>query len=388
MKKHIRKYLAIICLAFTLLFIVQSGLITLAAPSPSAPAQVLGITVGLYQPPTVNYGTELNAVNTLTNKKHGIVLFYADWAHEFSFYAFLQNQINLQMAAGDRPIIMLAWGPQNGQQSLGCDQNYSGAVPWSTISSGNCDTYIRNFADAMKARSERFLIKFAHEMNGGGTPWSPINIGGPNPSGFVAAWQHVRGIFSTEGVTNVEWVWAPIYQSNPNTAANDIHLYYPGNNYVDWIGPSGYNYYTFLSGAPQPWMTFEQIYDATLKDFACRYPKPQIIHEFATVEGSTTISKTTWISDAYLKAQNYPFLRSVIWYNDQDFANPGADFRITTNTAGSGSVQSLPGGTGAWTTAYSNAVSSLVFTKTVQSLTAATPSSSICSTIYLPIIIK
>ncbi len=351
--------------------------------SVTPPAQSLGIALGIYQPPTPSYAQELTNVFTLT-KKHGIAMYY--WYWNLGFDAYLPNQVQT-MPAADRPIIMIAWGPADGKQSLGCNQDYPNAVPWSSISSGLCDTYITNFALAMKARSpERFLIKFAHEMNGGGTPWSPINIGGPNPGGFVAAWRRVRNIFKINGVANVEFVWAPIFSSYPHTPENDIHLYYPGDSYVDWVGPSGFNYYTNFS---LPWWTFDYMFDSVLRDFSCLYAKPQIIHEFATVpgDGNSPQSKEQWIADAYLKAQNYIFLRGVVWFNDLD---PGysADFRITTSTYRDGSVQSLPGGTGTWTDAYKNAVASAAYTSTLPSLAAATPSSTTCLKIYLPIIIK
>lgn len=364
--------------------------VLLQAPQPvrssrntaSPAAQVLGITLGVQQPPTINYGTEISNVNSLTGKNHGIVLFYVDWSTTFaSSGGFLQQQIDNQMTVGARPIIMLAWEPASGQQTLGCDQNYTGAVPWSTISSGLCDTYIRNYATAIKARSERFLIKFAHEMNGGGTPWSPINVG-VNPSGFVTAWQHIHNIFASQGVTNVEWVWAPIFHSNPNTTMNDVHNYYPGDNYVDWVAVSGYNYYNQLPGAPQPWETFSNIFDATLRDFACHYGKPQLIHEFASVEDySGTNSKSAWIADAYLQAQNYPFLRGVVWYNDSDSANPNADFRITTSTSGNppyGTVQPLPIGSGAWTNAYKNAAALSIYISQLPPLQQVAPPGPYC----------
>jgi len=242
----------------------------------------------------------------------------------------------------------------------------------------------------MKALApERFLIKFAHEMNGGGTPWSPINVG-INPSGFVAAWQRVRTIFRDNGASNVEFVWAPIYQSNPNIPSNDIHLYYPGDSYVDWIGPSGYNFYTQQSPA-QLWRTFLWIYDATLRDFACRYAKPQIIHEMGSVEGDTNSpSKTQWIADAYLNAPNYPFLRSIIWFNDWGNNSPSIEFRVTTSTYRDGSVHSLPTSPGgAWTTAYHDAVASSNYNQSLPSLLAAKPANALCANkVYLPLIIR
>lgn len=58
---------------------------------------------------------------------------------------------------------------------------------------------------------------------------------------------------------------------------------------------SGYNYNLNVFGG---WPTFSQIFDGILRDFACRYAKPQIIHEFASAERSGNTTKTAWISDA------------------------------------------------------------------------------------------
>jgi len=365
-------------------------------PPVSAAPLASTITIGVQQPPAYYYGAEINAFNSLTAKRHGVVLFYTDWSQDFNYYHFLQHQINISITQ-PAPVSMIAWQPQNSNAS-GC--TYSTAVPWTAISSGACDTFITTYANQVKSySSERYLIKFAHEMNGGGQPYSPINIGGPNPSGFVAAWQRVKTIFATQGVTNAEFVWAPIWQSYPNTAANDIHLYYPGDSYVDWIGPMGYNFYkSNPSIGEQPWMTFDQIFGPTLRDFACLYSKPQIVHEFGSVEGDTNSPQTKgqWIADAYLKAQNYPFLRTIIWYNDYNGGNPSdpADFRISTHTGSAyppppTNVNPLPSDTHAWTDAYRTAIASSTYTSTLPSLATAKPANALCANkVYLPLIIR
>lgn len=338
-----------------------------------------GITIGIYQPPIYDYGDELNKVNNLAGKKHGIAMIYTDWSQPFSTYKFLIDQINNQMAAGDRPVMMISMGPVNGRQSQGCDRDYNGAVPPSSIIAGACDRYLAAFAQGMKALNVRFLLNFAHEMNSVSQPWSPTNFGQP-PSVYVQMWRKVKSVFDAQGATSVEWVWAPIYQSNPNTAANNPNAYYPGNEYVNWVAVSGYNYYSQMPGAPQPWNSFTSIFDAILKDFACRYPKPQMINEFGTVDGGGS-GKSAWITDAYAQMTNYPFLRGVVWYNYVDNSNGNIDFRITSNTAYNGSVSALPPGSGAWTNAYRSAVSSSAFVSTLPSLQAATPGSTYCGVV-------
>lgn len=354
-----------------------------AATRPYSP-DASGITIGIYQPPTYDYGNELNEVNKLAGKNHGIAMIYTDFSQPFSTYKFLIDQITRQMAAGDQPVMMISMGPVNGRQSLGCDRDYNGAVPPSSIIAGACDRYLASFAQGMNALGVRFLLNFAHEMNSVSQPWSPVNFG-QTPGVYVQMYRKVKSVFDAQGANKIEWVWAPIYQSNPNTPENSPNAYYPGNEYVNWVAVSGYNYYNQMPAqyGAQPWNTFSTIFDVVLRDFACRYPKPQLINEFSTVDDGSG-GKAAWIKDAYAQMSKYPFLRGAIWYNYVDSSNGNIDFRITTNTAYNGGVSALPAGSGAWTNAYRSAVSSSAFNSTLPSLQAATPASTNCGTTVNP----
>jgi cellulose synthase (UDP-forming) len=46
---------------------------------------------------------------------------------------------------------------------------------------------------------------------------------------FIAAWQYVHRLFDKAGADKVIWIW------NPLNAAT-VNDYFPGNNYVDWLG--------------------------------------------------------------------------------------------------------------------------------------------------------
>ena len=345
------------------------------------------IALGIFQPPTYDYGNEIKAINALANKNHALTLVYTDWSQPFSTFAFLQDQINKQIPSADRPILMIAWGPTNGRKLLGCDTDYSGAVLLTKIISGSCDSYIRQYANAMKARSERFLLKFAHEMNGL-QPWSPTNFN-QSPQVYVDAWRHVKNIFAQVNTPNVEWVWGPIYKSNPDTPANQPENYYPGNQYVDWVAVSGFNYYDTWT-PKRPWTTFKEIFGGILFRFGCMYPKPQLVHEFAGVEDTSgNYSKSQWIISAYTEMQDFPLLHGIIWYNDTDFNYPQIDYRITTSTNAANQVVGLPIDSKSWTEAYKTAIAPSVFSSKLISLANATSSiatSERCSKQFLPLI--
>jgi hypothetical protein len=56
-----------------------------------------------------------------------------------------------------------------------------------------------------------------------------------NPQLFIQAWQHIRAVFAANGATNVVWVF------NISSNGAPPALYYPGTNYVDWIGVDRYD---------------------------------------------------------------------------------------------------------------------------------------------------
>ena len=49
---------------------------------------------------------------------------------------------------------------------------------------------------------------------------------------YVAAWDHIRAIFTAVGATNVSWVWCPTGIGFEDGRAKP---YYPGDNEVDWV---------------------------------------------------------------------------------------------------------------------------------------------------------
>ncbi|MEM3433516.1 MAG: glycosyl hydrolase [Candidatus Methanomethyliaceae archaeon] len=353
---------------------------SVSAANASPPAQVLGIAHAVHLRPTLYYGQEIKKFGELVGKRPALVMYFLDWkgnpnaqGSDRYFDPYLVNTISNTLPLSDRPAIMLTWQPLHGRQATGCAQDYDAGIPLPDILNGRCDNYIRGFARALKARSERFLLRFAHEMNISDSPWWVGHIGA-EPSLYVAVWRHVHRIFSEEGVPNVEWVWSPNYASNPPYPWNDLHHYYPGDAYVDWIGLSGYNWYN--TRQPMVWRSFRDLYDAVLRDLACSYAKPQIIAEIGSVEGDgSTLTKAAWIQDAYQQAPAYPFLRAVQWFNDYAYADPNsADFRVTTSTAQDGDVRPLP----LWTDAYRQALTSSIYTITLPSRDRATPPATYC----------
>jgi beta-mannanase len=101
------------------------------------------------------------------------------------------------------------------------------------ILEGRYDGYITHIAGQLRALNRPVFLRFAHEADNSFYPWSAK--GGNTPEDFKAAWKYVHDLFIAHGAWNVVWVWNP-------WKASAAASYFPGKDYVDWIGITGLNY--------------------------------------------------------------------------------------------------------------------------------------------------
>ena len=95
------------------------------------------------------------------------------------------------------------------------------------VASGEYDFYIDEWAKAAARFDTPFYLRFAHEMNDPYRyPWGPQNN---TKEEYIAAWRYTVGRFRRAGANKVIWVWSP------HVAYEYWDLYYPGDEYVDWV---------------------------------------------------------------------------------------------------------------------------------------------------------
>jgi beta-mannanase len=76
---------------------------------------------------------------------------------------------------------------------------------------------------------------------------------------------------------NVAFGWAVNSESVPDIQGNQIEDYYPGDQYVDYVGVDGFNFGT-------PWQTWNQVFDRPLGKLI-KYNKPIYLFSMASAEG-------------------------------------------------------------------------------------------------------
>lgn len=176
------------------------------------------------------------------------------------------------------------------------------------IARGEYDFYLVPWAKAAAAYRKPMFLRFAHEMNDPYRyPWGPQN--GNRPDDFIAAWRHVYLIFQKMNANNVLWVWSP------HISMPWFEYYYPGDQYVDWIGVGVLNYGDVASWSR--WWSFHQIlekaYPALLK-----LNRPIMISEFGTLTRGG--SPLEWYQQAFYHLDHTygRAVRAVIFFNQEN----------------------------------------------------------------------
>jgi endoglucanase len=262
----------------------------------------------------------LSDFQSITGRKHGLISFYTDWGYSFESVQWIYDAI---IANGSTP--MVGWCSYPGDK-----------YPLSGIISGDFDHIIQAYATSLRNYGHTIFMRWGAEMNLTELPWTGYQ-NDKDPSIYVAAYRHIHDIYEQVGATNVLWVWSPNYASWPPEDWNDYNNYYPGDEYVDWIGVDGYNWGQSSLNSGLEWNSFDYLFADFFADVSARYTgKPQMIAEFASVEDDGG-SKAAWIADAYGRmADHYPSLRAVVWFNEPvyDPTVPGwADFPVESSTS-------------------------------------------------------
>jgi len=239
------------------------------------------------------------------------------------------QQFNELTSYGAIPLLrFMPWGPPYWNFFT-----YQPDYSYQRIIDGDFDTLLTDWAVEIKTFGKPVMVTFAVEMNGDWFPWSGVLQGGSTTGGFgdpskadgperyVAAFRHIIELFRSQGVTNVAWLFHPNHESYPEEAWNTFKAYYPGDDYIDWVGAS-------LYGAMVPgetWVTFEEVMDSLYTELTTTFPnKPLILPEWGVTDSDTPNLKATWYTDALAKLQShYTRIKVAIVYHERYPTNGG-----------------------------------------------------------------
>ncbi|MGF7184942.1 hypothetical protein GGQ84_001027 [Desulfitispora alkaliphila] len=165
---------------------------------------VEGSYLGAYVVQDVNIDAHMPTFNEITGKHHSSFFRYLGYGREFP-------RLWVQEVKDAGAVPQIAWEPNSGLEHV------------------NDDEYLRSFARACAEADVPIFLRFASEMNG---DWSAYS---GDPDEFIKKWRLVHRVMAEEA-PNVAMVWTVFTFPQGN-----ILDYYPGDDYVDWVGVNVYN---------------------------------------------------------------------------------------------------------------------------------------------------
>ena len=165
------------------------------------------------------------------------------------------------------------------------------------IAGGVYDSYLRSYADSVRDFGHPVIIGFGHEMN---ATWYPWGYGRVPPATFVAAWRHIVTLFRGQGAGNVTWLWT--LQAD-TSGTGPVHSWWPGPNYVTWVGIDGY-YYRRSD-------TFAKVFGRTISEVREFTDKPVLLSETAV---GPQAGQAVKIRDLFRGMRRYATL-GLVWFD-------------------------------------------------------------------------
>ena len=255
----------------------------------------------------------------------------------------IRNVADFERLAGKKIVwayLSWNWGAQPVWPSEGCRALRDagviplvGIMPWSSLKQGvpeplytmkailegRFDGLIARAADEARALGFPIMIEFGPEANGSWFPWSGAwngrdgdeygERGIPDgPERFRDAYRRIIAIFRARGANDVTWVFHVAQRGAPPETWNSASYYYPGDEWIDWIGASVYG-----RGAASV-KNFDEIMRHLYPGLCALSPsKPIALLEI----GVSGPGKAEWMRETYaaINSGKYPRLKAVSWWN-------------------------------------------------------------------------
>ena len=253
----------------------------------------------------------------MVGKHQAIIASSSYWGEQ----SFPTRNLNVIWRHGSLPLVF--WSPWDRpyQQNHGPDQ-----FGLDAILEGKWDAYINKWGDEARAFGKPMIVAFANEMNGDWFPWSGWFYGADKPIGgasdqwqgpehFKKAYRYVVDHVRARGATNIKWMFHTNNYSYPLDTWNFAAAYYPGPEYVDWLGISVYG----QQFKDEPWADIPPLVDWPYEEMARLDPKkPIMIAEWATGEFPHSGNKGAWIQEGLdLFRTRYPRIKAAVYWHER-----------------------------------------------------------------------
>ena len=270
----------------------------------------------------------------MTGKRLAVVAFGNFWGDQ----QFPARTARIVSSYGAIPLLF--WSPWDKPYTEGRGRD---RFSLQDILAGKWDAYIDAWAKDARDYGRPLLVAWGLEMNGTWFPWSGYYYGRgkviasrdgaplyQGPETFKRAYRHVIDRVRMRGVTNVSWGFHVNNFSSPRKAWNDMASYYPGSDYVDWLGLSVYGKISKEEG----WADFTQMMDEPYREITkLDANKPVFMAEWGVGEFPPG-DKAGFIATVFDRVPvRYPRVRLAVFWHERWENGDGSYSNLRVNSS-------------------------------------------------------
>lgn len=228
-----------------------------------------------------------------------------------------------------------------------------------SIIDGQFDSDLLLWCKAARDYALPLLVEYGTEVNGEWFSWNGIwngagqtdDYGDPaepdGPERFRHAYRHIIQICRDVDARNITWVFHLNASDWPDEDWNAFENYYPGDEWIDWIGLSNYGAQTPMD---EYWVDFRDEIDAVYPRLeALATTKPIFIAEFGVAMNNPLGDQAAWARAALtdITSSRWPRLIGFSWWNEwwqnDDEPNHDTTMRLQDNPQLAAVFQQLVG---------------------------------------------
>lgn len=310
-----------------------------SSASPQAPVHLAIPEQGAYTGAYLDFGEaeddvtleQIEAFEEAVGKHLAIIASSSYWGEEtFPLH-------NLEIITRHNAIPLIYWSPWDKpyKQDAGPDR-----FALDAILAGKWDSYIDSWATQAKSFGQPLFVAWGIEMNGTWFPWSGYFYGGgkelsdnvfAGPEFFKKAYRYVVDRVRAAGAKNIIWLFHVNNYSYPLDEWNELHEYYPGDDYVDWLAMSAYGK-QFRS---EPWISASDVMTYAYDDLcSINSNKPVMLAEWGVGEFPAVGDKAQWITEAFqIMKTRFPRLKAAVFWSERWQNGDGtySNLRVTSS---------------------------------------------------------
>jgi hypothetical protein len=261
----------------------------------------------------------IEGFEALVGKHQAIVASSSNWGKN-SF-----PRRNMEIISNYGAVPLLYWLPWESREDW--DAKNIDRYNLRDVLAGKYDGYLTRWGDQARDFGRPLLVAWGIEMNGDWFPWSGIFYGGGAPAAegpadcfagpelYKQAYRYVVDKVRSRGAKNIQWVLHLNSGTVPNEAWNSYKSYYPGPEYVDWLGLSSY-------GQQYPndeWWSVDAVFIDTYKEITAIDPvKPVLLAEWGVANFPESGSMSAWIAEFFRRIPvECPRIHGAVYWHER-----------------------------------------------------------------------